>query len=221
MKKNIFLVAALFVASMVAFVGCGKDDDKGSGSTGLSSLTISGTLEDDLSDVVKVTVFAGKEEDIFLAEGSVSGDKFSVTLDTPPASALTPISENAEDLLNVKEITISNPNAKGTGVSIVGYDINDWEYYMSKSKQSSSLTNMTMANEGYIYVDSNVSIAGNTTVKEEVEGVPISMKVTVNMQLKKGWNIIVMTMSINQDGMSIDVRTGSLSGGTWSSSSFF
>ena len=120
MKTNIFLAVALLTASMVAFVGCSKNGDNNN-ETGLASLTLSGVIDSDLlSDIVKVKVYVGGDKDEnLLAESDVTNNEFSVTIGTPPVSALTPLGTDVPKVLKV-----SNPNAKNVGVSVLSFKEN-------------------------------------------------------------------------------------------------
>ena len=206
MKKNIFLIAVLFAASMMTFVGCNKDDDNGGDDqTGGEMLTIEGTLEIDTFKSIVVYIDNGK----IIAQCPVIEKKFSVTLKTLNVYALMLMNEDFFGFPEGK-ITVSNPNAKGTMAYIKadGLDI-------EKIKQSEIET----WTESYIYVDSDVTISGSykESVDSELDflGELFAITVSLDLELKKGWNTFITTLKITENGMFSEMKTGSIKDGEW------
>ena len=202
MKKFCIMAAtAIFVAS---FVGCGKDEEKGSSipTSPLTNNELSGILIGkswfDVSKCTTIKVFVRLADDggkVVIAEAPLTNAAFSVTLPEPPAEVL----KTMEAAIS-RGISLSNKNVKYTTADISAtVDINDDD---EKSNATASFIyskkkDATTTYEEYYYVDSDVVIAGAVAINE-------NKTATLSMNLKKGWNVVTTI-----DGeTSIEQKTG-------------
>ena len=217
MKKNILLVVVLFATSVVTFVGCSKEEVIDSEDTGLSTLTISGRLE---KDTAKVEVFADNGGDKYdrykgrLGMYEVTRKTFSITVREPNPAILTLVRGQYPPT-----VAVSDVEAKCIWASVFADG-------RSISKLSASL-----ATESYIYVDRDVTVSGIYSEFSESEDLPegensddgnfnfiLSTTITIDVQLKKGWNILVETMVPTTEGeLMSEIKVGSIKDGKWTS----
>ena len=209
MKKNTFLAALLFAAGVAALAGCRKE---GESYSGLDTLTVSGTLGADLSDVASVEAVA--DNNSVLAKGAMTGRDFTMTLRSPlPATALTTDYADIIDGLTVitSDTSATAVKVKGTRLHVMGY-VSGGSYgsVLVKSKTAQR----TSATELYIYVDGDVTLTCDDVIEDDTLG---QLTAKINLALQKGWNVVVVTRSEGKDGATVQAAKGSLGGVAWSS----
>ena len=214
------IVAYFFAGSVLT--GCSKDDE----APGNSSITFidakveNGTNYNSIFDKVKAIMYYGKDENEFVvAEGKYSNGGFMIQLPaTVDPEYLSPIVDGGkigdEEIIMEDWIEISDKTVKGGGISLQAYNqsgdyLGDF-YYLNSSWDVSSNKTRTMitisvSEAGFVYCDKDVKITGSTELEEEVEDTQVKVKVKANAGLKKGWNIIYLTIdiSIKKNGESL------------------
>jgi hypothetical protein len=186
MKRNFLMKAFVCLFTVVALCSCNKDEDDEDGN---------GTVPDNAVTVVENgTSYNGKIDTVKLKAGIYSGDTWS---DVTLASGIYenggfkidfPASVNAQYLEDFDEddvpqgLTLSNPNAKFSFLSLDAYKSNSQIGYFYHG---------TGDWEGYpAYSDSDFNLTGSYTETDEYEGVTYTDKSTYNVHVKKGWNMV-------------------------------
>lgn len=200
MKKLIFILAAC-VGIAPFFTSCDKADDEA------SALKITATVTDGASynalvDEVKALVLNDDETADVLASCTYANGGFSLTLPgTVDEQYLSKI-----DMDEPEEIKISDTEVMGCGVDFYAYK-SGVEAGALELSYTDGLT--TYASAGYLYVTGKTTISGTYAETEEMLGVPVSVKTTYNLSLKKGWNVVyvnsVITATDTDISMTIDI----------------
>jgi len=193
-------VVACFCAGIV-FTGCNKDDDPVYSSiTSINAKVENGTMYD--FDKVKAVMYNDHDEEEFVvAEGNYTNGGFLINLpETVDQRYLSPMIEQDGEELFPEWLTISDPSVMGGGISLEGYKSGSYQgdfYYMNMT-QSESLTNysLSMSEATFLYVDKNVTLKGSHTETERIEGIQVPIKFSANAPLKKGWNILYLTVNM-------------------------
>jgi len=184
---NQLVVAALIVSA--AFVSsCNKDDDGGTASGAFDGVITAqvenGSQYNDLIKRVRAVGVGGAfGSGVYAANGS-----FTITLDLPPASTLSLLANDLEDLSDF--VSISDKSAKWSDeVAIGAYssssgdfiddDIVGWFYYAKLSADGNSGAEMIL-----VYADRDVIVKGSK--KQTYEDGTFTRE--FNMNLKQGWN---------------------------------
>ena len=199
-KFCILCVAACFCAGIV-FTGCNKDDD-----TVYSSITsINAKVENGGSynfDNVKAVMYFDDWDEYVVAEGRYTNGGFSINLpESVNQMYLSPIVESDEDDLFPGWLKISDETAKGGGIDLEGYKSGNYmgDFYLTNITETDTETSysLSMSEAGFIYVDKNVTLKGSIIEKDYIEGIEVPMEASANAALKKGWNILYVTMSLS------------------------
>jgi hypothetical protein len=203
MKKIKFLLFAVATTALVFTPSCDKDDLKTA-----DAWAFNGTIEATVTAHSSVTRVAATIEDTpdgdkILAEGIYQNGGFKITLTTPGASDLLTIDWDDDEDIDIK---ISNKSAKfqfvweidaypATGDitpnSYIGY------FYWEKETDNSE------SEVYFVYVDKDVTIKGQNSEKYE----DMTFTMTVNMNLKKGWNRVQETFKETNKGGSYIATT--------------
>ena len=152
---------------------------------------------------------------------SATGD-LSFTMDAPDAEHLVSVSSMTDDMVGGDDdpdtiptytnIKISNDNAKVFVLS--GFSNNVGDKYYSLSRQYEDMQQNINATTGsfsasmdeimvaYYYVTEDVKItATGSTSNEGMMGLPIKTEFkNINLSLKKGWNVVTVSMSMSANG---------------------
>jgi len=193
MKKTIFLAAILIAA--LGFTGCGGSDKNG-GSLKIDAKVSNGDLVNSQVDEVRAigTIYfgGGDWEDVIIATAPFKNGGFKITLpETFDQRLLYKI--NFESLFpEIPNISISDKNVKG---------MNFWDIYAFKNNLLVGLFRCMYDipyKEGTLYfmfVYSDCKVVGSHT-----EAYPTyKNEFTVDLNLKKGWNMVYETRTTAGD----------------------
>jgi len=202
MKKvvlNYLVIAAL--AGAAAFTSCDKNngdgDDGGNGNgNGGGGMTITATVENGskFSNIVTVKAVVrdrSTDKEVEIASGDFKNGGFTIKL---PATVDAKYLSAWEDDEIPSTVTVSNKNAKTTGVDFRGVD-KDGEhvtwFYQAK------FTDTSGTDADYIYSDGDVNITGTYSETDENE----KRTEVYSITWKKGWNIVYATgTEVEKDG---------------------
>ena len=199
------MVTALFAAM---FISCDKDDDNNSSPTPLSG-GISGTIEGDYASWDLVGISLG-ESDIVETTSIVDG-KFSFSsLPTPKPEDFEPLTESEDMPAGVQ---ISNKDAKICTMSVLAIKGDIDASFEGRDIMQVLVTPNSITMVMYCYVDRDVTIKGS--VSDTEEGIKFTSEVDLN--LKQGWNTMLMTMTgTEKDGLITSLKNGvPPSGAVW------
>ena len=217
--KKICFLCAVLICSGVVFTGCSKDDD---GSEISSVTSINAKVENgsdyNFDKVKAVAYYDDFDNEYIYGESNYTngGFKFDLpkTVDEKYLTLLYLSDEEAEWM------TISNKNVMGTAINFEAYK---WGNCMGKFYYGSTSKNITSTNysativEGFcMYVNKDITIKGSATETEEIDGVNIPIKNSMNVVLRKGWNImyIIESLSAKISGGNITSASGTYTGTT-------
>jgi len=202
MKRIIFSAAILIAA--LGFTGC--ENDKNGGNLKIDAKVSNGDLVNSQVDEVRAIgyICVGKYpvdwnedgivdwydcedyKDITIATAPFKNGGFKMTLPKKiDERLLEPM--DFEDALEEMPITVSNKNVKGTAVEDfeafknnvnVGYF---WCGYESRDTEGYLV---------YLFVDGNCKISGSFSETEVWDGQTYKMEMSIDLDLKKGWNAV-------------------------------
>jgi len=189
LSKNIFLIVLFFLANIV--VSCKKEEDKDSSAyedkvIPSASYIISGKIEKvyqiNSMNADEIRVYG--EKNYLLATCSISSDgQFRVALPIPPSDYLDSVNKGTPPT----GLNISNKAAKGVKIKLIAYKKGQEVGAVEKLKTEE---NVVYQNQ-YIYIDSNNILTGGYSLTEN----DIEYEFIYNENLKKGWNLVLTTMS--------------------------
>ena len=184
-----------------------EDNDETNGGgvvTSISGKIWSWQLQDGYK--IKLEVYNDTKETFVAGESSISTDgSFNIsTLQEVPANFLFPVT----NVFPADSVTISNQDAKfcyhSTDFTI--YNSSDVVYgHVEYAWYGASDNEFT--NGSYLYSDSDVSITGSFT--------QYNSPVTVNVNLKKGWNIIYEIAKFENNIYVVTITTETQEGLDW------
>ena len=209
--KKVFFTLAVFVCTATFFAACNKDEDEG------SAVTINATVDDGASynssiDEVKAVISHGDTVIFVVASGSYTNGGFSLTLPKSiDGKHLEPMDTDIPE-----GVTTSNLQVKGCGVNLYGYKSGE-VVGMFQNGKNDDVT--YTAAESYIFVDGNTSISGSSSETSDLMGMPITIKTSYNLTLKKGWNLVYLnmtpTVTETEISMTMDISNTQISGLKW------
>ena len=180
MSDRFFSFIVMIVLFSVVFTSCNKDDNN------KDEFIVSGTISGEHANWTEVSVSVDFGE-TWVETAPISNGKFSIKLPIPSTQYLIPF--EIEDFPD--KIDISDNNVKvGTATFIVRKG-DQTEILTLKDASILPLFGSTVVS--YIYVDKNVNVSGAFDEYDEELG--MSIKYAVDLQFKKGWNTVVVTLS--------------------------
>jgi len=221
--KNIFkLIGIIAIVAVIgfSFAACGGDDgDDSGGSAALGdNLSLSGqvyTREIDLkTEDYKFEPYKGLNKTFISnvgGSGSITNGRMSFNVGAPSPGLLEDftISDDHDGI----GANYTNPKIVPSDVKAIDLDFIDID--LDKSYLSVNLKTSATTMEGvtYLYVDRNCTVsATGKTVTED------NLKVTyqnINLNLKKGWNVVNIRITTTKTTGSFSYRTGDLSSCKW------
>ena len=201
MKKFCLLNVIACIFAGIVFISCDKsDDDPGVSSiTSITAQVVKGSDYD--LDNVKAVMYYGNDEKYMVAEGRYEIDKFTIIL---------PSEVNGKYLENIGDdmpdgIKISDASASIGAISIEGYKSGDYvdDFYYAKIEIGITEKSLSLIGGGFIYVDKDVTITGSYSEKTD-DG--MTLNVSFNVFLKKGWNIMYALLSMSDKNPAITIK---------------
>jgi hypothetical protein len=202
MNKHFFALIVLTALFAVTLTSCNKDDD---------NKKISGTISGEHASWKEISVSFDYGA-TWAATTKISKEKFSLKLPIPQAVYLMPLTEDISD-----EVEISDKSAKIAHATFFARKDNQTAM-LALMSYSYSIIGFSMTMVQYMYVDKDVEVSGSYDEDVEIEGLGmLSMKMLLDMKLKKGWNTIVSRTNVLLSGSAITtVAIGEVpSGVTW------
>jgi hypothetical protein len=196
--KSVFL--ALLAVSMLGFNSCKPEEKDPVGFTVTAQVKDGVNLNSQISDVKAILSSAtvtGEE----IASGEYKNGGFTITLPLTVKSELLSVisfTEDEEEEDIDLPIIISDPTAKMARLDFYAYK--DGSAVGVFDYSSSDLTSLSGSHGLYMYVDKNTNVTGtiiSEIVISEDAGSPIPLNITINMDLKAGWNTIYTTLLFN------------------------
>jgi len=207
MKKYCFLPVIYCICVGLIFVSCDHDDDTtGSGSvSAIHAVVVNGASFD--LDIAKA-VIRPEDSDLeyLVGAGEYQNGKFTIELpENIPEMYL--VNLDAPDWAKVSE-----KNVNGGIIMIEGYKsgeyVNNFAY--GKIEMNNLIPKITVG--AYTYVDKDVKITGTYSEKDEAGYTSIF---SFDVFLKKGWNIMYVSLSLALGALTIDVATSDPGGMKW------
>jgi len=134
------------------------------------------------------------EEEVILAKVPYQNGGFKMTLPATVDASLLYSMSDEEDA--PEGIIFSDPNVRACAVDCFGAYKNE-EYFDDLIQISVNILTFSMTQSMYMYADRDVTITG--TVEDEEEG----MTVTYSVNMKKGWNVVYMSMNFMTDTITL------------------
>lgn len=193
---HFMLYVGVFLFSVI-FNACERDEPDNDNKATISE-KISGTIIGAESLAID-SVYAISEEDEVLGKSKVVDNKFSLTLSTPSVSNLEKMAQDIPE-----GITISNTDVMFGGLeNFTGITKQKEKTALYCFKTSGSITDSFIVKViSFIYVDRAVKISGNFTENMKEDEIDVAMKITYDLNLIKGWNIVQATQKIDTKIMS-------------------
>jgi len=199
--KKMCLPCIVFICFGFVFTQCNKDD---SGNSSISSINAKVENGSDYNfDNVKAVMYYGDSGDEYVVgQSKYTNGSFTIGLpETIDKMYLSPIISTDDEGVSPDWVTISDTTVMGNGISIEGYQSGNYmgDFYYGSVTQNSTLLSfsMSMIEGAFVYVEKDITMKGSTTETVDFEGISVPMNGSANVSLKKGWNILFMSISIS------------------------
>jgi len=224
MKKTIKLIGIIVLAAVIGFsMSCGGDEgtggssgtgDGGDNNSGTDTLTFSGQVYDEIwgddntANHVPLTItYTASNKSLELTDslscgsGKIQNGQLSYTVGKPDASEINMSINDLFSRFRYSTITVNQSNVKCNLLDFIcGHD--SWferrSYTLNKTDNE---TTLSMKFAYYLYVDKacNVKATGITFTDED--GVNNTLP-NVNIDIKKGWNTLIVNAFAIEDNTS-------------------
>jgi hypothetical protein len=185
--------AIALIIGAVALAGCKKDDDGNTSPVTDNRITASVVNGASLNGYIDNVMAFGYDMGI----GKYAGGGFTVTLVAAVhPQNLNPVDYLFEYLYMFKDVKVSDPDAMAGEVK----SFQAWKSsnrvgnFYHRNYDPSGEAPASGASASYLYVDRDVSVTGGVSSKEDGR----SYTGSVNMFLKRGWNLIYYTRDYNE-----------------------
>lgn len=185
------------VLSTVLFTACSKDDDNGDETSGIHASKIVATNVVDGSDEIETVqaVTWNNDEDLEVAEGPYKNNGFVLELPASIEDKYLSLFVGAEGL--PEDATISDRNVKMTSIYDF-YAFNGDDEEIGYFTYASAVNDNEGHGVEWVYVNGDVNIQYSGT--EEDEEYNEVYNYSLNVNLKKGWNIIYISYAKSTSG---------------------
>ena len=207
MKRSI--IACLVICFCAGFVlmTCNKDKDAPGNSsvTSIHAIVVNGTSFD--LDIAKAYL-RPEDTDIeyLVGEGVYKNGEFTIQLpDNVPDDYL--VGFDFPEWANS-----SDKNINGGIILLEGYKSDEYVDNFNYGKFDLSSITIKATVGLYTYVDKDVKISGKHSEKNELG---INTTLSYNVSLKKGWNIMFVSLNFSIAALSIDLTTSNPGGMKW------
>ena len=204
MKKTIFLTAILIAA--LGFTGCGGSEKNGGDLNINATVKFGDTLNDEVDEVRAVGfvyVSDGNWENVIIANAPYKNGGFEITLPKKiDERLLAPM--DFEGLFPI-DVTASNKKVKSTSIDkLYAFKNNTLVGRFENTYNGSDVDASSM----YIFVDGNCKISGYDSYTDSSSGTPYTCEITIDLNLKKGWNTVYATFAtISGDAIIYTLKT--------------
>ncbi|MDR2383118.1 MAG: hypothetical protein LBD76_04440 [Prevotellaceae bacterium] len=203
MKRNFFMMVIVCLFTVVALSSCQKDDDD-DGINTINVVVENGNNYNALIDAVILNVWDySMEQNQTLVETEYKDGGFTINLPESVSSRyLEPLDE---DMPN--GITVSNKNVNGGWASFIAFQSDEavGYFYCRSGDWIGEL----------MYVDGNSFITGIVTDSELDNGVTYTATYNLNMNLKKGWNMVYEKYSLSSFSYTSEITTTTPANAKW------
>ena len=196
-KFNLFSIA-LICAGMI-FAGCNKKSNDPDGF--INAKVENGNSYD--FDIVKAIMEYDDGHMTLaevVAEGEYKNGGFSLNLPETINPMYLSLMYDDEPLPG-QEITISDETVMGNGIFIEAYKsgvyMGDFNYVGVTFEETTLSISFSISQGFYLYVDKDLTMSGSEYVIEEFLGIDIETNINADVALKKGWNIMYVTLSFS------------------------
>ncbi len=206
--KKVFLSLLLASLVMVSFQSCNDEDDNPKG--GKTELTLKGNILisphvqgfDESATACAYAIYDDEKTEgrELLGESKIKNNKFKIKLKKPSDKVLMSyFTDEIPDKVTISDKNVKTTTIPGLIVKQQGDDYGQLIYsntdFMTASIEAQQTGVMKINAIVYVYADRSADISGTYTEDDDDE----VTNYTVNLQLKKGWNIIQLHTEIKDD----------------------
>jgi hypothetical protein len=192
MNKKIFYFIAIVATVATVFISFNKDDDR------KDYLTVSGKINYMIQAWKKVNA-SYDGGDHFAATAGIdkngSTATFSIKLPQPAGAYMTKIADLLTYYMPAEQITVSDNDVNGCNVMFYASN-GDNKGLLALQSYNPQFSYSSIIQYMYVNKDVNASGQGQYDISDDETGQTIQSKIELDMNLKKGWNTVVTTVSI-------------------------